>query len=47
MNSTEGIPWVKNVITHTVLILGASPSCHYVDHDNEVHQMPEQRRPEP
>jgi hypothetical protein len=29
------------------LIFGASPSCHYNDHDNEVHQMPEQRRPEP
>jgi len=38
---------VKNVITNTFLILGASLSCHYDDHDNKVHQIPEQRRPEP
>lgn len=47
MKSTDGIPWAKNVITNTFLILGASPSCRYDDQDNEVHQMPEQGRPEP
>lgn len=37
----------EKVIKNTSLILGAAPSCHYDDHDTEVHQMPEQRRPEP
>jgi hypothetical protein len=43
----KGHSMTENVITNTFLILAASPSCHYNDHDNEGHQMPEQRRPEP